>query len=471
MRRESEKLHVLLVRSDSGKDTIGLKNLTFTEPLELEYLAAGIPDHRIRILDLQAGGNIEETLREFNPHIIGFTGYITSVQRIKNYAEIAMKFNPNCLTVVGGIHATVFPNDFFSPFIDVIVTGEGVDTFRRITESFRDREELMEIKGIYIRKEKDAFHWTGEAEPMRNPDIMPFPNRQITGEFRKNYYYLYYKPVALVRSSLSCSYHCSFCVCHKHNQGCYAARSIGNFADELKTVAENNVYIIDNDFLHNRDRLLEFVNVCRSEGIRKKFVCFGRSDFIAHNPDVIEKLSEAGLEAVIVGLEFFDSRHLKDMKKTHTTEENIESMKVLRRFNMDPMASFIIPHDCGEDYFRELLNFIGKNQIYNIVIQTLTPLPGTELYDQWRDKLLTHDRDLFDMSHVLVPYNIDSRKVYQGIREVYIKTIFNFNRMKNLRLRINLSPMDSHYFRLLSGAVKYLGDLKRAETEGGNEGV
>ena len=463
MRRESEKLNVLLVRSDSGKDTIGLKNLTFTEPLELEYLAAGIPDHRIQILDLQAKGDLAATLKEFNPHIIGFTGYITGVNRISKYAEMSKKFNPHCLTVVGGIHATVFPDDFFSQFIDVVVTGEGIEAFSRITESYPDREKMTEIKGVFVRREKDEFRWTGDAEPVSNPDLMPFPDRQITAESRKNYYYLYYKPVALVRSSLSCSYRCSFCVCHKHNRGCYAARSIRNFTGELKTIAEKNVYIIDNDFLFNRDRLLEFVGVCKSEGIKKRFVCFGRSDFIAHNPDVMEKLSEVGLEAVIVGLEFFDSRHLKDMNKTHTTEENIESMKVLRRFNMDPMASFIIPHDCGEDYFKELLNFIGQNEIYNIVIQTLTPLLGTELYDQWKEKLLTHDRDLFDMSHVIVPYNIDSRKVYQGIREVYIKTIFNFNRMKNLKLRINLSPADSHYFRLLSGAVKYLEDLKRAE--------
>lgn len=463
MRKDSLMLNVLLVRSDSGENTIGLKNLTFTEPLELEYLAAGIPDHRIQILDLQAGGNIEKKLREFNPHIIGFTGYITAVSCIKKYAETAKRLNPNCLTTVGGIHAIVYPDDFYSDFIDVIVMGEGVEAFRQIVEFYPDKERLKEIKGLYVRNRDNEFISTGDGVPVMNPDLMPFPNRQIMGECRKNYYYLFYKPVALVRSSLSCSYRCSFCVCHKHNHGCYAARSIGNFTDELKIIAENNVYIIDNDFLFNRDRLMEFASVCKAEGIKKRYVCFGRSDFIANNPDVIEKLSEAGLEAVIVGLEFFDSRHLKEMKKNHTTDENIESMRVLRRFNIDPMASFIIPHDCGEDYFKELLHFIGKNEIYNIVIQTLTPLPGTELYEQWKDKLLTHDREFFDMSHVIVPYNIESRKVYRGIREVYIKTIFNFNRMKNLKLRITLSPMDPHYFRLLSGAVKYAGDLKKIE--------
>lgn len=463
MKKKSEKLNILLVRSDSGSETVGLRSLTFTEPLELEYLSAGIPDQRIMILDLQAGGGFENTLREFNPHVIGFTGYITSVNRIRKYAEAAKKFNPHCLTVAGGIHATAFPEDFFSPFIDIIVTGEGVEIFRLITEAYPDREQMKEIRGIFVRNQDDEFISTGDGDPLLNPDLLPFPDRQITGESRKNYYYLYYKPTALIRSSLSCSHRCAFCVCHKHNRGCYAARSIRNFTDELKTIAENNVYIIDNDFLFNRDRLLEFVQVCESEGIRKRYICFGRSDFIAHNPDVIEKLSKTGLEAVIVGLEFFDDGHLKDMKKKHTIEENIESMKVLRRFHIDPMASFIIPHDCGEDYFSKLLNFIYKNEIYDIVLQTLTPLPGTELYDQWKDNLLTHDRDLFDMSHVIVPYNIDRSKVYQGIREVYVKTIFNFNRMKNLRLRINLSPTDPHYFRLLGGAVKYLRDLKRAE--------
>ncbi len=306
MRRESEKLNVLLVRSDSGRDTIGLKNLTFTEPLELEYLAAGIPEHRIQILDLQARGDIEETLKEFNPQIVGFTGYITGVNQIKKYAETAKSFNPQCLTVVGGIHATVFPDDFFCQFIDIIVTGEGIEVrrgkdefkFRRIVESYPDREEMSEISGIFIRRGKDEFKCTGDCDPLMNPDILPFPNRHITAEARKNYFYLYYKPVALVRSSLSCSYRCSFCVCHKHNRGYYASRSIGNFTDELKTIAEKNVYIIDNDFLFNRDRLMEFIRVCKSEGIKKRYVCFGRSDFIAHNPDVMEKLSEAGLEAI-----------------------------------------------------------------------------------------------------------------------------------------------------------------------------
>ena len=463
MKKNSDKRRVLLVRSDAGEDTIGLRSLTFTEPLELEYLASGLDGHYVKLVDLYGGDSLEKAVKEFKPEIVGFTGYITSVKNIKRYSQFVKKHFPNAFTITGGIHATAYPEDFFNPYIDIIVTGEGINTFREIVNSYPDTDKLSEVKGLYIKESSGKYHFTGIGEPVKDPDLLPLPDRNLTLSSRKNYYYLYYKPVALVRSSLSCSYRCKFCVCHKHNRGFFATRSVDNFTDELKSLDEPNVYIIDNDFLHNEDWLREFCDACKSKEIKKRYVCFGRPDFIANNPGIIEKVSKAGLEAVITGLEFFDTRRLKGMKKAFTLDENVEALKVMRRFNIDPMASFIIPPDCGEDYFQELLNFIFENDIYHIVIQTLTPLPGTELYGEMKGKLLTGDRDLFDMSHVIVPYNIDSKKVYRGIRDVYIKTIFNFRRMRNLRLRIDLSHITPHYFTLIKGSLNYLQDLKKAE--------
>jgi radical SAM superfamily enzyme YgiQ (UPF0313 family) len=453
------------VRADAGNNTIGLRDLTFNEPLELEYLAAALTGHNVKFADMQLHQDLYSILKSYNPDVVGFSGYITSVKNIKKYAEEVKNHNPKTLTVTGGIHATAYPQDFFNHNIDMIVTGEGVDTFNKIVVHSSEIDQITNIKGVYIKEKDNKYFFTGIPSFLKDLDSLPLPDRSLTDSYRNNYYYLFFKPVALVRSSISCSHRCSFCICHKDNQGMYIARDIKKFIFELKNICEPNIYIIDNDFMVNRERLLEFCQRCKTEGLKKNFVCFGRSDFIANNPDVIEHLSEIGLKYVIVGYEFIDQSGLKKMRKYHSIDDNIESVKVLRRFGIEPLASFIIPVDCDESYFQHLIDFIYKNRINYIVIQTLTPLPGTELFDELSANLITQDRDLFDMSHMIVPYKIGSKKVYRGIREVYIKTILNFKRILIQYLESTNKNIDMgiHSKRLLVGGFKYLIDLKKAE--------
>ena len=44
---------------------------------------------------------------------------------VKRLFEQIKQWNPEVLTVVGGHHATVVPEDFLCSFIDLIVIGEG----------------------------------------------------------------------------------------------------------------------------------------------------------------------------------------------------------------------------------------------------------------------------------------------------------------------------------------------------------
>jgi len=45
-------MRVLLIRPPVPHHTIGLKHVMICEPLELEYVAAGIPDHEVQIFDM-----------------------------------------------------------------------------------------------------------------------------------------------------------------------------------------------------------------------------------------------------------------------------------------------------------------------------------------------------------------------------------------------------------------------------------
>lgn len=464
MANASSVRRVLLVRPAAGARTIGLNQLTFTEPLDLEYVAAAVAGHRVRLADVLGGDDLAAALREFRPDVVGLTGYITSVDRVLEHCRTVKSFDPNILTVVGGIHATTCPEDFFDAAVDAVIAGAGLEAFRAVVDRLPSREDWDGIPGTHVRDAGGTFRSSGPAPVIRDPGTLPLPRRDLTAGSRGRYYYLYYEPVALVRSSLSCEHRCSFCVCHLDNGGCYAARSARSFVDELKTVAEPNVYIVDNDFLANPGWLREFCARSRAEGILKRYVCFGRADFIARNPEVMEELASAGLEGVIVGHEFLDDGRLDGSFKRASVAENVESTRVLRRCGIDTLASFIIPHDCTEDYFDRLTDYVLDNGIGQIVLQTVTPLPGTRLRAEWASRLLTVDRDLFDMSHVVVPYALEPRRVYRGMRSVYVRSILDFRRWSKLGLTSLKRLPGGNMARLLRGGRAYLKALESAAT-------
>ena len=55
--------------------------------------------------------------------------------------------------VIGGHHATVAPEDFVSPSIDLIVMGEGIFAFQEIVERLQKGDDFSNIPGVAYSRE------------------------------------------------------------------------------------------------------------------------------------------------------------------------------------------------------------------------------------------------------------------------------------------------------------------------------
>src|SRR3954469_14829799 len=112
-------MRVLLVYPNAKKEIIGWGDMgAIAEPIALEYVAAGakLDGHDVRLLDLRLHNeDLERTLSEFQPEVVGVTGYSMHVLRSLEVCRIAKRLVPECRTVVGGHHATLEPTDFFEP--------------------------------------------------------------------------------------------------------------------------------------------------------------------------------------------------------------------------------------------------------------------------------------------------------------------------------------------------------------------
>jgi radical SAM superfamily enzyme YgiQ (UPF0313 family) len=417
-------MKVLLIQPKKGQRSIGGEDFHMFEPLALEYLAAGIEnEHEIKILDMRIENTLESSINTFQPDVIGISAYTVHVNTTKILCEKIKNIDKRIFTVVGGHHATVMPEDFLTPFIDLVVMGEGVLPFKEVISRLSHKKGIDGIPGTaYLKDGKAVINPKNEFKDL---DSVPFPSRKYSQKYRKYYYSEWLKPLASMRTSKGCNFRCKFCALWKVAETNYLTRTPENILKELATIEEKNVYFADDESLLDVERMMTVADLIIKSGMKKNFFFYGRSDTIVRHPGLIAKWKEAGLKRLFVGLEFFRDSDLKFIKKGSTVQMNIEAVKILNNLGVEIFPSFIIRQEFEENDFKELKEFCLKLDFNFIGFCVLTPFPGTDYYNEVKDKLITANYDYSDLIHTLLPTKLPIKKFY----EEYL-SLFNNSRSK-----------------------------------------
>jgi len=418
-------MKVLLIRPKPHKETIGLQHVMICEPLELEYLSSNIPEQiqrkvQVKIIDLiMDKRKYSAILMTEKPDFIVFTGYITHVGVIKKMAKEAKELLPKLKVGVGGVHAEVVPADFSSPFIDFIYSKNGIDGFNVSLEGL--------LEGISIEIINEMLNETG---PKKEVFAYKHPGRNAVSQYRSRYYYMFHSPCALIKTSFGCPYQCSFCFCREITDGKFFNRDMDDVIDELQTIKEDEIYIVDDDFLYDVHRLEKFMDGLIRKNISKKFLVYGRADFIAKNKEILTKLKKHGLQAVIVGIESVRPKDLEAYHKRTTKAVNEECIKILKELEIELYATLIITLDFTKRDFKELTKWLKNLNVRFVNLQPLTPLPGTEIFEDYLPDLIVkrEDYQVWDMAHVVLkPEFMSIRRFYLEMIIAYYKVIMRPN--------------------------------------------
>ena len=447
-------MKVLLVRSRQPEETIGLQHLMVVEPLELEVIGALVaPPDEVVLVDLMLEReSLEAFLARERPDVIGFTGYITNVGVLRDLAARVKRWSPRAATVVGGPHAEMNPQDFDVPEIDFRVVRNATTEFPRLVAHLKGEGPLP--AGVLTAGQALDEAWLPAFD-----FTYPTPRRDLTARYRHRYFYLYQDHVALVKASFGCPFTCSFCACRALTHGQYATRPLDDVLDEIAALAEDEVYIVDDDFLISRERVLAFVAGLERRGVRKRFQVYGRADFIAANPDVIARFRAAGLTVVIVGLESFCDSELAQYGKRAEAAANVRAMEVLEAHDIDVYATFILSPDWDRSDFARLDRFMSDLHIRFANLQPLTPLPGVEY--QVEDAQLVERRSdwaKWDLAHVTVrPTRLPVAKFYAETMRLYRRMIWRpRNLWKNRKYPLQMQ------WRILCGLARIDRQYRRA---------
>ena len=500
------RLRILLLRPRPPKETIGLQHVMICEPLELEYLVGNIDKTKasVKIIDMILEKKpIEFFINKYKPHIVGMTAYITHVGAVKEMARKIKCLSNKTITVVGGVHAEVVPEDFRSKYIDYIICSNPVETFNKIIDWVRAGVDTKDIDETYIKsnehqprlasccrdtketgetyiksndhqaylasrcgdaKEIDGIYVKGKKHIRSSSyNILP-PDRSSVKKYRKKYYYMFHNPCALIKTSLGCPYTCSFCFCKEITGGKYFARKIDEVMKELKSIKEREIYIVDDDFLFNEDRLNLFCDELERRNIHKRFLVYGRADFIASHEKVIGRLSRHGLSAVIVGVESVREKDLKDFNKRSSLENNEKAIRILQKYGIELYATMILQPDFTKKDFRQIEDYIIGLNVSFVNLQPLTPLPGTEIYDDYKDKILVSRKDyaMWDLAHiVLEPKYMSIRQYYYQIIKTYARIVLRPDNIIKMLKKYGIKEVAKMWWGSQFVSLQYIGKIIR----------
>jgi hopanoid C-3 methylase len=413
-------MKVLLIQPQPGANSV-LSKLGIPEPLALEILAATIPHHDVKIIDMRLEKQtLRNLLADFQPDVIGLGCLTAGYYECVNLLEQIKQIDPNILTVVGGHHPTVMPQDFVSAFADYIVIGEGEKTFRDLVDTLELKRDTKEVKGLAIPK-NGRIHFTDER-PLIDLDEMPIPRRDLTRQYRKKYFRGNVKSYACMVTSRGCQFRCKFCCQWKLNRGTYRIRQTDNVVDELLQIKENFIDFVDDNSWANANWMNELFGKIQDAGIKKEYKLYARSDLIIKKPDVIAKWKDLGLKAVLIGFESFRDEDLKKWNKRNTVANNVKATKILKGLGVEIVGYFLVDPAFEEIDFQRLVEHVQELDVDQPIFSILTPFPGTHLFDEVKDKILTSNYTFYDGMHALTPTKLDQKKFYKLYSHLFRKS-------------------------------------------------
>ncbi|NLT95305.1 MAG: radical SAM protein [Clostridia bacterium] len=444
-------MRVLLVRPKPRNLFARLKTVRF-EPLELEYLAAIVNElgFQYKIYD----GMVEKQafprlVKSYRPHVVAITGYSIHVNLIKEYAETVKAFDPEIKVVVGGIHAELNWQDFYDPNIDIIVHSNPLHAFRDVLLNVDTAANWHEVKNICF---KEKGRWVKNGGQELDVNALPFPDRTHLQKYKEQFRYFGKEECALVKTAWGCPYNCNFCYCGCLNGGKHEARDINKVVEEIEEMEQEKIFIIDDDFLVDRSRLLNFCRLITEKKIKKDFSIYGRADLICANRDILAQLRAAGVSEIIVGLEAVDDETLNYYHKKTSSEVNFRAVECLKENDIKSCGLFIVNEDFDLDDFKRLRAAVKKMELDLCMFSIFTPLKGVPGYENYREKLIVPE-DKYENNDFL---HLNIKPAKMGICRYY----FEFYKLYFMaytdlrRLRLNIKPIMKSLFNLLVETVK-----------------
>ncbi len=397
-----------------------LKQIFRGEPLGLEELAGNLPEYEVHLLDLKANPDgLNNELERFQPEVVGITGVTCEANTMLALAA-TVRSTLTATVVVGGIHASLDPEFFNQPPVDFIVRGLGKRSFALLVEALGRKLEPPLLAGVCRTTPGRPLNLPPHRSRPEDMVSDRAPAFHLTARYRDSYV-LERLGIRLgfVASAYGCPQACSFCAIRGQTGGSYLTRDAAEVIRDIRLLPEIPVIrLVDANTFGDVERARVLAETIIASGVNKHFLADVRSDTVVRHPDLLRLWRQAGLRAVIIGFEAIDDHSLKAMAKANSVRANTEAIAILHGLGIRIVGDFILSPEAEELDFAALTRYLGEHPIDLPMITVMTPLPGTPLHAQWRNRISNHNLDYYTLTNAVVPTRMPEHDFYRAYAEL-----------------------------------------------------
>lgn len=406
----------------------------YRPPVSLLYLAGYLTNHQIkaRIIDTPVKEQIRdhkffvhyediisgirskmmEEFKKIKTELVGVTCYSTEFDEVLQLIQDIKSVAPHVKIIVGGIHPTFIPMDFFEvkSGVDICVMGEGEVTLYELVSRLRKdpRAPLDDIKGlIYKDPLTGLVKKTPERDLVENLDDISKPDYSLID----TEYYTNASPYSVrgcylrsmyVLATRGCPSQCTFCVAKKIRECAgkgnpIRIRSAESLICELRELkakyAIDGFYFIDDMFTINKKNVHEFCERLKEEKLNLLWGCSSKVSTL--DESIISAMAKSGCVQIDFGVERGSDEALNLLKKGITVKKIIEIFDLCRAYGVRTLANILVnaPGETQKD-LDDILKLLDRIRAEVVYLNIFLPFPGTEIYEKAPFKFSRQDYSL-----------------------------------------------------------------------------
>ena len=340
------------------------------------------------------------------PEVVGIS---TITPTAKRGYELAAQCRALGLPVIlGGPHVTFLPDEALT-HAGLVVRGEGEGAMNALLDLWNEGAvQATDPRHAAVPN----LSWKDAAGTVRhNPaapwitdlDALPVPDFSLAAGTADCV--IGRKKTVMVQTSRGCPFDCSFCSVTGMFGKKFRYRSVESVVAELRryNTRDHFVFFCDDNFTANKSRTRQLLEAMLAADLQFDWSTQVRAD-LARDPELVRLMKRARCHTVFIGFESVNPQSLKEMKKNQNLDDLHLAVRVIQGAGIHIHGMFVLGFE-GDDWdtVDATVRFARQMRLTSEQLLILTPLPGSELYQQLdaEGRITSRDWDLYDTHHVV----------------------------------------------------------------------
>lgn len=417
-----------------------------TPSLAIALLGATLKNlrHNVACLDMNINNYSKNDLLRYTqnikPDIICFTMTTPLFSIVKSYCKALRESGFEGSLVAGGPHPSALPQKTLeNTLLDNIIVGEGDILLPKLIDGSRNLKNIWSKTNIQIIEGSDKL----EEDLVLDNCPMPLYNKEDIPKYTQPAVTVRKNPVAHLETSRGCYGKCTFCNKKIHGFQ-YRSKSYMRVVNEIEyliSLGFKEIHIIDDGFTINKERVKKICDEILRRNLNVSWYPRGGVRVDCADLEMFKIMKKAGCYKIPFGIESGSQRILNEIKKGITLDQAKTALKYAKEAKLETECYFMfgLPTETAQD-IQTSFNFAKKLSPDYVKFAISIPLPGTELFNYFRQKglILTEDWELYHFAS-------SPDKLYQH-DVLPSDDIYRFYKKLNKKYYFRLSYIFKHIF-------------------------